>query len=114
MFKQALILAGMVSVATPLVAAASDAPRETRIPRMANFIQWVADGQRGIYVRADTGKWYYARVQGECPRLRPTVALNFDTSNGELDRYSALRIEGWRCPLESVVESRQAPGHEGR
>ena len=91
---------------------ATDESREVRIPRMASFLEWVADGDRGVFVRGDTGKWYYARTQSPCPRLRPDVALSFVAPGGELDRHGALRVEGWRCPLDSVTESEAPPGHE--
>ena len=91
---------------------ATDESREVRIPRMASFLEWVADGDRGVFIRGDSGKWYYARTQSPCPRLRPDVALSFVAPGGELDRHGALRVEGWRCPLDSVTEAGAPPGHE--
>jgi hypothetical protein len=83
---------------------------ETRIPRIRNFIEWVYDTKTGVYIRAETGRWYYARTQAKCARLRPTATLSFQaTANGDLDKYGALRVEGWRCPLASVVESGPPP-----
>ena len=103
-------------VAVPAFADAHGSPsaRETRIPRMGSFLEWVADGHQGVFIRADTGRWYYARTQSTCARLRPTASLTFVAPGGELDRFGALRIEGWRCPLASVVESAPPPGRENR
>ena len=89
-------------------------PRETRIPRIGHFLEWVADGQRGVFVRAESGKWYYARVRDGCSRLRPTASLTFIAPGGELDRFGALSVEGWRCSLASVIESPPPPGREHR
>jgi hypothetical protein len=84
-------------------------PRETYIRNMAGFLEWVADGERGVYIRGDTGKWYYARTQAACPRLRSATGLSFQTRNGDLDRFGSLRIDKWRCPLVSVIESGPPP-----
>ena len=86
--------------------------RQTRIPRMGGFLEWVADGKHGVYIRADTGRWYYARTQARCPRLRPGASVRFVAPGGNFDRFSTLVVEGWRCPIASVVESPPAPGHE--
>jgi hypothetical protein len=100
--------AGAALADTPLASTS----RETQIPNMAGFLEWVADGERGVYIRGDTGKWYYARTQAPCPRLRSATALSFQTVNGELDRFGSLRIGNWRCVLASVVESGPPPGRD--
>ena len=108
-----LLVTAVPTLADPPTESQSMAERpEVRIPRMNNFLEWVADGHQGVFVRGDTGKWYYARTQSPCPRLRPSVALSFYAPNNELDRFGALRVEGWRCPLDSVTESQAPPGHE--
>jgi hypothetical protein len=107
MIGRSLIALALLGSAPALAAdPAAPASGETRIPRMGNFLEWIADGERGLYIRGDTGRWYYARTQSECPRLDAARALRFDTSgNGDLDRFGAIRAEGWRCQLSSVVES---------
>ena len=112
MIRKAMIAGLALLMAVPAMAdTVVTSQREVRIPRMSRYLEWVADGQRGVWIRGDTGKWYYARTQGKCARLRPAVALGFQTSRGELDRFSSLKVEGWRCPLASVVESTPPPGH---
>ncbi len=112
MIRNVMIAGALLIGASPALAQPSaDSAREVRIPRIHNFLEWVADGKNGVYVRGDTGKWYYARTQVECSRLRPATSLSFaNTRHGDLDRFSALRIEGWRCPLDSVTESAPPPG----
>jgi hypothetical protein len=108
-----IILAGALAAATSAAVAAPAADsREVRIPRMSRFLDWHADGHRGIYIRADTGRWYYARTQGECARLRPTAAISFSARGNELDRYGAIRVDGWRCQLASVTESNAPASHK--
>lgn len=104
----ATALTGAAALADP---PSADAPAETRIPRMSQLLETVVRDNRGVYVRADTGRWYYARARGDCARLRPTAPLGFITnSQGELDRFGAIRAEGWRCQLDSVTESGPPPG----
>jgi hypothetical protein len=93
---------------------ATDLGRETRIPRISGFLDYIPDPKKGVYIRGDTGKWYYARAEQPCPRLRTTANLHFvGTVQNSLDRYSAIIVEGWRCQLTSVVES-PAPPDYGR
>ena len=87
---------------------------ETAIPRISSFLEWRADGKRGLYIRADTGKWYYARTDSPCARLPTALSLHFvGAVQNQLDRYSQVVAEGWRCTIASVVES-PAPPPGGR
>ncbi len=112
MIRNAMIAGALLIGASPALAEPpADGAREVRIPRIYNFLEWVADGHHGVYVRGDTGKWYYARTEAECSRLRPATSISFaGTRHGELDRFGAIRVEGWRCPLDSVTESAPPPG----
>ena len=111
---KSLFIPLVVLATTPALGTEADFPQgpETRIPRINQYLEWVADGKRGVFIQADTGRWYYARTQARCSRLRQTVAIGFIAPRNELDRYGALRVEGWRCPLVSVVETVAPPGHE--
>jgi len=96
-------------------APAMDVGRETAIPRISLNLELVADPEKGVYVRGDTGKWYYARTQARCPRLRRTTAISFvGAVQNRLDRYASIVVEGWRCQLASVVESAPPPGYGRR
>jgi hypothetical protein len=109
---------GPIVLAAALAGSAAPAPPsgpETVIPRIRGFLEWVDDGKQGVYIRGDTGKWYYARTEAPCPRLRPHVALSFSGAvANQLDRYGWLVVEGWRCQLASVVESAPPPGYSRR
>lgn len=111
--KKALTVAVALIAAAPALAdppaASSD---QTRVPRISRLLETVVDNNRGVYIRADTGQWYYARTRAPCARLRPTASpLGFEANpQGELDRYGAVRAEGWRCQLDSVTESAPPPG----
>ena len=91
---------------------ATDVGREVRIPRISGLLEYVPDPQKGVYVRGDTGKWYYATAEQPCARLRSTANVNFvGAVQNSLDRYGAIVVEGWRCQLTSVVESPPPPGY---
>ena len=111
MMIRAIIAASLLlsGAASALADTPATTTRETYIPNTAGFLEWVADGERGVYIRGDTGRWYYARTKAPCPRLKSTTALSFQTTNGDLDRFGSLRIRNWRCPLLSVVESGPPP-----
>jgi len=114
MLRQALIATTLIAAAAPALAGdtPSAAPRETRVPRMGNFLDWRPDGVRGVYIQADTGRWYYARLQADCPRLAQRSNVRFVAApNGDFDRYSSIRTQGWRCMVESVTDSGAPPGY---
>lgn len=105
-----IILAALAGASAPAPAIAGT---ETAIPRISNFLEWRADGKQGVYIRADTGTWYYARTAAPCSRLPTALSLHFvGTVQNQLDRYSQIVAEGWRCTVASVVES--APPEGGR
>lgn len=86
------------------------APPEARIRNMADYLEAVVDDRHGVFIRSYTGQWYYARVNGECPRLTRFASLRFNPSpGGHFDRRSAIRADGWRCLIASVVESDGPP-----
>jgi hypothetical protein len=86
------------------------APPEAHIRSMADYLETVVDPQRGIYIRDYSGRWYYARIEGLCPRLTRSASLRFDAApGGNFDRYSTIRADGWRCTVASVTESDGPP-----
>lgn len=101
----ALIAAGQV--ATPPAPA-----EESYVPKVRSegVAEWRADGERGLYLMSSAGRWYYARTAGPCPRLDSTMTLGFEARGPDrLDRFGTVIAEGWRCQLESVVESVPPP-----
>jgi len=109
------IAIAMLLAALPAAALADpgSAPApETKIPfvRSQGVLDWKPHSDKGLYLRGTDGKWYYAKMMGSCPRLVTANTLGFETNaGGDLDRYSAVRAQGWRCPLESVTRSDAPP-----
>jgi len=120
MMKPVFAFLALAASAAPLYAwneAPQNAPpgEEASIPfvRSNGILDWRADGERALYIRGGNGAWYYARTMGDCGRLRSATTIGFETRNDQLDRYGVLLIEGWRCPLNSVVRS-EAPRPRSR
>ena len=111
MFRYILIAAALVGSAPAMAfEGPAGAPPETSIRNMTDYLEAVVDPQRGVYIRGYTGQWYYARVQGLCPRLNRNASLRFNPSpGGDFDRDSTIRADGWRCMIASVVESDAPP-----
>ncbi len=85
---------------------------ETAIPfvRTNGILEWRAAGEEALYIRSNSGGWYFVRTMSPCTRLKTAITLGFITSAGDqLDRYGAILAEGQRCPIESVVRSEPPP-----
>jgi hypothetical protein len=114
MMIPSLIAAALLGAAPAPAGETPAAPTgpETAIPRMSAYLDWIPDGERGLYIQADTGRWYYARLESACPRLDNHPQMRFDASpSNQFDRFSAIRTDGWRCQVASVVETQRPAGH---
>ncbi len=111
MTRRILIAAALLGAAPALAAGPPNrAVPEAKVRNMADYLEAVADPQRGVYIRGYTGQWYYARVRGDCPRLTRGASLRFNASpGGDFDRHSTIRADGWRCMVASVIESDGPP-----
>ena len=93
------------------VAAATPAPQAS-IPffSTATSPDWRADGDKGLWLRANMPQWFYVTLNGPCSRLAAATTLGFHSSpNDEFDRFSTIVAEGELCPVQSVVKSDAPP-----
>jgi hypothetical protein len=105
-------LAATLGGVQPIEHPFSPVSQESAVPfvRSDGVHDWKADGNRGLYIQGIDGRWYYARTSGPCGRMITAVTLGFETRGiDELDRHGAILVEGWRCPLVSVVHSSAPP-----
>lgn len=104
---------GLLLAAPLCLAAESGAQREASIPFAAeNGIRdWQADGSQGLWVRANSGAWYYGRFSFPCTGLQFKEALHFKFNpDGSFDRWSAvLTREQGRCIFKSFETSAGPP-----
>jgi hypothetical protein len=74
------------------------------------ILDWKVAEPDALYVQSMMGRWYLVRTTAPCPRLRSASALGFVTSGvDQLDRFSTIIAEGWRCPVASVTLSDPPP-----
>lgn len=106
MIARFTLAAALIGTAMPALAATNEPAPEVRIRNIGSLLETVNDPGRGVFIRAYDGRWYYARTQGECPRLTATAQLRLQGSPGNhFDRNSAIVADGWRCLVASVTES---------
>lgn len=106
-----LIMMTAALLALPAAAAAAqrtDAAigQEARIafPNNATIRTFRAAGRDTVYIQDRARRWYRASVVGPCFELPFAQAIGVDTRGARtLDRFSALIVEGERCPLVSFV-----------
>ena len=113
MIRNVLLAAALLAVAGPACAVGpTAAPDSARIPRMRGMLDWRPDGSRALYIRADTGRWYHATLESDCPRLATRSNVRFLAApNGDFDRYSTVVADGWRCQVAGISESAGPPGY---
>jgi hypothetical protein len=109
-----LLLAALLA-AVPVAPEAPTGP-EVRLPFFGadGLSDYRIDGERGIYLLSQTdGQWYYLHVRPKCPRLAAANGFRVDTgASGQLDRSSAIVVQGFRCQLTSVTHSPVPPGYK--
>lgn len=77
----------------------------------ADLRNWLADGERGLWIQAGNGEWFYARFSEACRGLNSTNSLVFDTQTSRnIDRTTAVVLPGGaRCALRSFAPSGGPP-----
>ena len=107
-----LSLALLSFAAAGAAAVPADGAAETRIPfvnSMSN-IEWKAASDDSLYLRGPKGDWYFVRTTNRCSRLLVARGIGFHASaGGQLDRHSAIMVQGVRCPVASIVRSEGPP-----
>ncbi|MGZ8286260.1 MAG: DUF6491 family protein [Allosphingosinicella sp.] len=93
-------------------AAPGDESLETKIPFVASMsnVEWKAASDDSLYLRGGNGDWYFVRTANRCTRLLAARGIGFHASaGGQLDRHSAIMVQGVRCPVASIVRSEGPP-----
>jgi len=77
----------------------------------ADIRNWLADGERGLWIQAGNLEWFYARFSEACHGVNSTNSLVFDTpSSGNIDRKTSVVVPGsGRCTLQSFAPSSGPP-----
>jgi hypothetical protein len=77
----------------------------------ARLRDWVADGERGLWLQAIDLRWFYARFTHACHGLSVSNSVSFDTRGSHnIDSRSAVVVPGsGRCTVLSFVPSHGPP-----
>jgi hypothetical protein len=108
------VLASVPMSATVAEARPVTAPAGTAAVNRTEMINWLADGELGLWIQTLSLKWFYLRFTGSCHGVNQTNSITFDTNgSGNIDRTSSVIVPGTgRCRLHSVAPSGGPP--EGR
>lgn len=112
-----LIPTVLAFAASSAAAAPVDEARETRIPFVTSMshVEWQAASDDSLYLRGGNGDWYFVRTTNRCTRLLVARGIGLHASaGGQLDRHSAIMVQGVRCPVASIVRSEGPPPKKAR
>ena len=118
-----ILAAAAAVVAVPSVAAspgeeaAAAKPGQAQIPFAASrgIRSFHAESDETVYLEDRRGRWYRAELAGTCLGLRWALAIGYDTRGGaSFDRFSAILVDGQRCPLVSLTRSEKPERRRGK
>lgn len=100
-----------LGLAAATAAAAESPAGETTIPFINSLsnVEWKAASDNSLYLRGPKGDWYLVRTTNRCTRLLAARAIGFHAAMNQLDRHSAILVQGQRCPVASIVRSGEPP-----
>ena len=77
----------------------------------ADMRNWLADGERGLWIQGGNSEWFYARFSAACRGLNSTNSLVFDTGpSGAIGRTTTVVLpEGGRCEMQTFAPSAGPP-----
>ena len=121
MFRKTVWIAGGLILAIGVLAylsyhqgpAVKDAAGTFAAPsvRRTDMRNWLADGERGLWIQGGNSEWFYARFSAACRGLNSTNSLVFDTgSSGDINRTTSVVLpEGGRCQMQTFAPSAGPP-----
>ncbi|WP_298674842.1 DUF6491 family protein [uncultured Sphingomonas sp.] len=112
MLRPGLFAALALIASAPAFAAQPKDAKEASVPFVnhGTIDDFRADGDQGVYLRANGFNWYYARLMGPCTQLPFVEHIGVETRGIDtLDRFSTLIVGHQRCQLTSLVKSAPPP-----
>jgi hypothetical protein len=110
----ATLLTAAVATASNADEASASGSEEVSIPFAAHhgIENWRAVDRDTLLIEGHGDRWYRAELMGSCPGLRHALSIGFDHEpDGSFDRFSAIIVDGQRCPLRSLTQT-TAPERE--
>jgi hypothetical protein len=114
LWRTSAAIAALAAADLPMHVAESDpAPAVTAAAFVnhADLMNWLADGERGLWIQVNNLRWFYARFAGVCHGLNSTNSLVFDTrASTKVDRTSSVVVPGrGPCRVQTLVPSSGPP-----
>jgi len=90
---------------------APPAAPEVQIPfAKTNIWNWQVVDDRTVLIQDQGRRWYKATLFGNCINLAFANKIGFDSNpSGTFDKFSAILVQGQRCPLSSLVKTDAPP-----
>jgi hypothetical protein len=105
----ALVLGAAIAGAAESGSSAKTAPvQEARIPfaALGGINNWVADGEKALYIEGLRHQWYHAKLMGTCLDLPFVERIGFVMEPDQsFDKFSAIVVRGHVCQVISMVKS---------
>ncbi len=79
-----------------------------RIPfaALGGILNWVADGDSGIYIEGNRHQWYHAKLMSECLDLPYSERIGFVMEPDlSFNKFSAIVVKGHVCQVKSMIKS---------
>ena len=72
-----------------------------------DLVQWLADGERGLWIHAHSHEWFYARFASGCHEIGKTNSIVLETDgSGHMDGRSSVTMPtGTQCRPHSLAPS---------
>ena len=105
-----LLAIGPAAIGQP--AATPITGRQASIPfaALGGIEDWRANGDKGLWIRGRSHKWYYAELMGSCIGLGFRDRIGFVIEPyGSFDKFSSIVVEGRVCPIRTLRESDPPP-----
>lgn len=110
MIARTLAFTALLAAAPAFAADPPAGEGETSVPRISRFLEWRPDGNRALFIRGESGRWYRVTLESPCPRMLNRSNTRFNASpTDRFDRYSSIRANGWRCQVERISHSEGPP-----
>ena len=65
---------------------------------------WVGREDGSLLIRGTNHRWYHATLSGNCPWLNTATKIAFKSTQGHLDKYSSIVVEGNTCLFDTFDE----------
>ncbi len=104
----ALVMAGCATAREPRpeqVVELKVVQADAKLPFADQRIQdWTRREDGSLLIEGRNDRWYHATLRGACPWLDMATTIGFKSNLGQLDKFSAIVVEGNTCQFDTFDE----------